>query len=124
MNDLPAWIDPDSWAGYVEMRKKIKHPLTERGMRIAIRKLDQMREEGYDPNASLDESTFRSWLGVFPQGERKYPERVQQPASQKALATVQRIDDYYRRKATKDYLRDEKGRAYLLSPTTGEKVYQ
>lgn len=122
--DIPDWVNRDAWEGYIEMRKRIKHPLTERGMRIAIRKLEVIRQEGYDPNASLDESTFKSWLGVFPQGERKYPERAQQPLGDRQLATVQRIDDYYRRKATKDYLRDEKGRAYLLSPTTGEKVYQ
>ena len=66
---LPDWIDEESWAGFVEMRKKQKHPLTERAMKIALRKLEEMREQGYDPNAALDESTFRGWLGVFPHGE-------------------------------------------------------
>jgi hypothetical protein len=63
---LPDWVDLEAWAGFVTMRKAIKAPLTDRAATLTINKLKQLREEGYDPNEALDQSTQRCWRGIFP----------------------------------------------------------
>jgi hypothetical protein len=62
---IPDWIDPQAWAGFVEMRIRIKEPLTRRAMDITINKLAELKGQGEDPNAVLDQSTQRNWKGVF-----------------------------------------------------------
>jgi hypothetical protein len=63
---FPDWIPVDAWNGFVEMRKRTKHPLTERATRIAIRELTKLRDQGQDPAEVLDQSTFQDWRGLFP----------------------------------------------------------
>lgn len=65
MSTLPAWIPAEAWAGYVEMRKKIKKPMTDRAVTLAINTLDKLRAEGSDPGAVLDQSTLNAWQGLF-----------------------------------------------------------
>lgn len=65
MIPLPAYIDPEAWAGYVEMRRVIKKPLTKRAAVGLLRDLQELKDKGHDPNASLDQSTFCCWRGVF-----------------------------------------------------------
>jgi hypothetical protein len=62
---LPTWISKEVWAGFVEMRKKIKHPLTERAIIAAFNKLDKFRQDGHDPNQLLDEATLNNWRGIW-----------------------------------------------------------
>ena len=69
--ELPNCIDPEAWAGYLEMRKKIRKPMTKRAETIGIRKLEALMAEGYDPNEVLDQSTFNSWQGLFPVKQNK-----------------------------------------------------
>ena len=64
-DELPAWINRESWDGFLDMRKAIKHPLTEHGKKLALKQLARFRDEGADPNAILDQSTFHSWQGLF-----------------------------------------------------------
>lgn len=65
--NLPDWIPAEAWAGYVEMRKKIKKPLaTDRAIKLAINTLERLKAEGQDVEAVLDQSTMNSWQGLFP----------------------------------------------------------
>lgn len=64
--ELPDWIDPEVWSGFVDMRKAKKKPLTDRALSNLITKLDKMREDGEDPNAVLDRSIDNSWTGIWP----------------------------------------------------------
>lgn len=63
--DLPAWLPVESWQGYLAMRIKIKKPMTDRAKKMAIEKLEKLREQGHDPKAVLDQSEFHSWQGLF-----------------------------------------------------------
>ncbi len=83
---LPDWIPQEAWDGYVEMRKKIKRPMTEYAMTLAIKKLDRLRLQGYDPSMVLDQSTFESWQGLFPLRE----ERDGDGASRKTFDAIRR----------------------------------
>jgi hypothetical protein len=77
---LPNWINPENWEGYLEMRKLIKKPMTERAKQMAIRRLEEHRRSGHDPNQILDTATFNSWQGLYPPkvlNTVNYPEKPQ-----------------------------------------------
>lgn len=63
---LPDWMPLDSWAGYLEMRKKIKKAPTDRAVVLLIASLGKMRDDGQDIAAVLDKSTKSNWTDVYP----------------------------------------------------------
>jgi hypothetical protein len=62
---LPDWIPSAAWDGYVEMRVKIKAPMTEHAKALSVGKLDALRAKGFDPAAVLNEATEKSWRGIY-----------------------------------------------------------
>lgn len=62
---LPDWLPEASWLSFVEMRKKIKKPMTERAIELAIKKLDAMRSGGHDIVAIIDNSVLNCWQDLF-----------------------------------------------------------
>lgn len=64
--EIPDWVPSEAWNGFLEMRKKIKKPLTDRGVALALKKLGQLRDEGHDPSAVLDQSVMSNYQGLFP----------------------------------------------------------
>lgn len=64
---LPSDIDPEIWEAFVEMRKKIKAPLTQKAIELTLAKLETIRSEtGQYKNDVLKEAIQHSWRGVFP----------------------------------------------------------
>jgi hypothetical protein len=59
---LPPEIDADIWKDFVEMRQKIKAPLTERAKKEILSDLEKI---GQDKNEILRQSIKNSWRGVF-----------------------------------------------------------
>lgn len=68
---LPDWLPKEAWAGFCEMRRKARKPLTPRAQDLILSKLDRWRMAGHDPGAILDSSTANGWTGIFePKAER------------------------------------------------------
>jgi hypothetical protein len=66
-SDLPDWLPEDVWDAFVEMRKKIKKPLTEYGKKLAIKKLERMMNlERQSPIAVLEQAILRDDQGLYP----------------------------------------------------------
>lgn len=63
---LPDWIPADAWMRFVAMRKSIGKPISDDGKTLAVSKLRALADDGHPPGAVLDQSTFSSWLGLFP----------------------------------------------------------
>lgn len=63
---LPDFVPKIAWAGYVEMRRRIRAPLTPRAVDLTITKLEKLHAAGEDIGTVLDLSTQNSWRGVFP----------------------------------------------------------
>jgi len=63
--ELPDWMPVDAWDGFLEMRKTIKKPLTDRAKVLAIGKLQELRDAGQDAEAVLNQSTMNNWQGLF-----------------------------------------------------------
>lgn len=63
---FPDWLPLDAWEGFVEMRSKIRAPLTEKAADLIVAKLEKLRAEGHDTRQVLEESIQNSWRGVWP----------------------------------------------------------
>lgn len=63
---LPDWVPKQSWGDFVEMRKKIRKPLTVAAMWLAVRDLEKLRGKGYDVIEIINQSILNSWSGFFP----------------------------------------------------------
>lgn len=64
-SSLPYWMPIDAWDGFVEMRNKIKKPLTDRAMVLAVGKLERFRAMGHDPSEVLNQSTLNDWQDLY-----------------------------------------------------------
>lgn len=69
---LPDWMPMENWRGFVEMRQKMKSPLTPRAVAIVVKKLDTLRAKGADPAQLLDQSVMNGWKGIFPVRPEEY----------------------------------------------------
>lgn len=62
---IPDWLDEEPWSEYVKMRKKIKKPLTDYAIKLAIQKLEKFKDCGFNPSDVLNQSIFNSHQGLF-----------------------------------------------------------
>jgi hypothetical protein len=63
---IPVWLSKTVWDGFVEMRRRIRAPLTEAAKKLIFAKLDRWRLEGQDIEAALNQSIERGWRGIWP----------------------------------------------------------
>ena len=63
---------------YLEMRKQIKKPMTERAVELAIKKLEELSTLPFSDSMDndlaiqiLNQSVMNSWQGLFPLKEQK-----------------------------------------------------
>ena len=62
---LPDWLPTEQWEAFVEMRQRIRAPLTERAKILAIGTLGKLVADGQDVKAVIEQSVERSWRGLF-----------------------------------------------------------
>ena len=65
MDCLPAWIDAELWAEYVQQRKKDKKEMSPRSARERLARLYELKAAGHDPNRSLSEALNGHWLDFY-----------------------------------------------------------
>lgn len=63
---LPESVSDELWSAFVDHRKKIKRPMTEKAESMLATKLAGMEDQGHDASEALRESIINVWLGVFP----------------------------------------------------------
>ena len=64
--DYPEWLDMEQWKSFLEMRKMMKKPMTDRGQELAIKKLSDMKASGQSVDRIIDRSIMHNWMGLFP----------------------------------------------------------
>jgi len=62
---LPDWLEKDLWIKFVKHRKEIKKPLKEQGSNMAIKKLEELKENGQDIRKVIEASIANGWSGLF-----------------------------------------------------------
>jgi hypothetical protein len=68
---LPDWIPKEHWDAWIDARTKCRHPANDYAKRLAIRKLENFKEQGHPPAQVLMQSAFNGWSGLFPPREVK-----------------------------------------------------
>lgn len=88
--ELPGWLPQESWEGFVEMRQKIRKPMTPRAVSMILKKLEGFMRAGHDVGAILDQSVVKSWQDVFPvkQAYQGQPRRTDKQEQAKAFMDV------------------------------------
>lgn len=81
---------------FIEMRKKIRKPMTERAIQIMLKKLDGLAKDETTKIAILEQSTERGWLSVFPLKEDK-PSQKQPPPQATNFPQRTYSDEFYKK---------------------------
>jgi hypothetical protein len=77
---LPDWIPADAWKAFVDMRAAIRRPLATTGQAHSIvRKLEELKAQGEDIRAVLEQSLRASHAEVF--AVRKFADRGATPGN-------------------------------------------
>jgi len=63
--ELPDWLPKEPWNNFLAMRKKLRKPMTAEAVRLAIKRLEELRAAGNDPKAVLEQSILNSYQGIF-----------------------------------------------------------
>lgn len=61
----PEWVPHAEWQAFVEMRRKIRAPLTNHAAKLAVDELEDLAGSGNDPAAVLNQSVMNGWKGLF-----------------------------------------------------------
>lgn len=56
----------DAFGAYIEHRKKLKRPMTDRAIKLAINKLNDISDSVDEKIAVIDQSIENGWIGLFP----------------------------------------------------------
>lgn len=88
--NAPDWLPPAEWNAFVEMRNRMRKPMTERAKELAIAELAKLRDAGHDPVAVLNQSVMNSWLGLFAlkngaRGSTAFADRIRRSADDFAM---------------------------------------
>lgn len=117
--ELPAWIPPEAWAGYIEMRKKKRAVMTDKAVELCIKKLHGFYELGQDIGAVLDQSTALGYTGVFEVrgDDRRSDERRTggiQALGKKGQVTADNAEAWLSADQSQEYIKEQKKRFAAL----------
>ena len=75
MIPMPAYIDPEAWQGFCDMRRAMpkSRPFTLRAATLILKELQRIKDAGHCPNAALDQSTLNGWTDVYVPKEKAMP---------------------------------------------------
>jgi len=62
----PPWLDPDAWGAWLQVRAKKRAAATPYALGLAVKSLEELRDQGHDPKACLDQSIAKGWLTFYP----------------------------------------------------------
>jgi hypothetical protein len=105
--NLPEFIDKDLFIAFIDMRIKIKKPLTEVAIGLLIKKLTKFenKQVGF-ANQALGNSIEGSWQGVFEPRQNNYNNNQ---GETKRFMTAQEIKEYNNKKMIADFIARNKG---------------
>ncbi len=63
--DLPTWLDVQTWRNFEEHRRRKKNPLDDLSAPAILKELALLRDQGEDPVQVLNEAIARDWATAF-----------------------------------------------------------
>lgn len=70
--EIPNFIDLEIWNDFLEMRKLIKKPATERAQKNILKTLGDFYTEGINPNECLNQSITNNWQDIYKPKNKTY----------------------------------------------------
>lgn len=72
--ELPEWLPLESWRAFDEKRREMNKPMTPRAAKMMLKHLANLRDQGIDIEAALDQSTRNGWQDVYaPKTQKQQP---------------------------------------------------
>ena len=69
---LPDKVDRQLFLAFIDYRKnEIKKPMGSFAIKLFIQRLEELVQDGKDPNESIRESILNGWTGIFPPRDKK-----------------------------------------------------
>jgi hypothetical protein len=69
--ELPDWLPADAWADWVEHRREIKAPLTQRAAELSVKTLAKLKAQGNNPVEVIEQSVLSGkWTALYPVKDR------------------------------------------------------
>ena len=62
---LPDWLPKDLWNDFIEHRKKLRKPMTDKAEELLLKKVAWLKDKGHNPKHVLMTAIERGWLSVF-----------------------------------------------------------
>ena len=92
----PQIVSRTNWLAFVEMRKKIRKPLTDRGANLIIKKLERLQAEGDNPDQVIEQSIMHDWAGVFElRKEKSNGKSFAEKRSEKSATAINTVLDRF-----------------------------
>jgi len=88
--EIPNSIDKGLWNDFLEMRKKMRKPPTDRAKELLIKDLIKAKDTGDNPDLMLVNSIKNSWLGLFPPRNNGGQRKNDRPAEPKRDRSAER----------------------------------
>jgi uncharacterized protein YdaU (DUF1376 family) len=63
--ELPDWLSETHWKDFVEFRKFIKKPMTEKAKHLMLSKLQKIKDNGHDPILAMNTSIANNWSDIY-----------------------------------------------------------
>lgn len=63
--ELPSWLPETHWKDFVEFRKFIKKPMTEKAKQLMLSKLQKIKDNGFDPILAMNTSIANNWSDIY-----------------------------------------------------------
>lgn len=63
--ELPDWLPETHWNDFVEFRKFIKKPMTDRAKQLMLSNLQTIKDNGHDPILAINNSIANNWQNVY-----------------------------------------------------------
>jgi uncharacterized protein YdaU (DUF1376 family) len=103
---IETFIPVETWLAFVEMRRKIRKPMTDHAVDLIHRKLVKLRDEGQDLVAVVEQSIRNSWQDVFAVREERHGklESFDERRSRKSAAAIDTVLGRFE-EAPRDFLR-------------------
>ena len=67
---IPDWLDADLWADWLDHRKRIRKPMTDRAQQLLLGRLEKHRTAGHNIRELMETAIMRGWLDVYPQEDK------------------------------------------------------
>ena len=63
--ELPEWLPENIWNDFVELRKFIKKPMTDRAKQLMLANLQKIKDNGHDPILAINKSIANNWSDIY-----------------------------------------------------------